>query len=319
MRHLVTGGAGFIGSHLIDRLLQADDAHVICLDNFQTGNHSNIAHWLGDQRFHLIRHDVREPIWLGHKVDCVWHLACPASPAQYQKNPIATSKINVLGTLNMLGLARQAEARFLLASTSEIYGDPLTTPQSEDYLGNVNCTGPRACYDEGKRLAETLAFDYKRMHDLDVRVARIFNTYGPRMAADDGRVVTNFIHQALSEKPLTIYGDGTQTRSFCYVDDLVSGLIALMDSDCGEPVNLGNPSEITVAELAEMIIARINPGLSLRQLPLPLDDPRQRRPDIRRAQQELGWSPAITLHDGLERTLAALGVKGSVASPKTVR
>lgn len=305
MRHLVTGGAGFIGSHLIDRLLENDHNSVICLDNFQTGHQQNIAHWLNDSRFQLIRHDVREPIHLD--VDRVWHLACPASPAQYQKNPIATCKINMLGALNMLGLARRCGARFLLASTSEVYGDPLESPQAESYLGNVNCTGPRACYDEGKRIAETLTFDYQRMHGLSVRVARIFNTYGPRMAADDGRVVTNFIHQAIAGRALTVYGDGSQTRSFCYVDDLVSGLMALMESGCSEPVNLGNPAELKVAELAALIVARLNPGLQLQRQPLPMDDPRQRRPDIRRAQRELGWAPQVSLEEGLERTLAAVG------------
>lgn len=318
MRHLVTGGAGFIGSHLIDRLLQSEESSVICLDNFQTGHQQNIAHWLDDERFRLLRHDVREPIHLDSalgvdlsrcKVDRVWHLACPASPAQYQKNPIATAKINVLGTLNMLGFAKRHGARFLLASTSEVYGDPLQSPQREDYLGNVSCTGPRACYDEGKRLAETLTFDYLRMHGLDVRVARIFNTYGPRMAMDDGRVVTSFIHQALAGQPLTVFGDGSQTRSFCYVDDLVSGLMALMESTLFQPVNLGNPAEMSIAQLAERIIARLRPGLQVQRFPLPQDDPRQRRPDIRRAQRDLGWSPQIALADGLERTLAAIATE----------
>jgi len=243
------------------------------------------------------------------RVDRVWHLACPASPAQYQKNPIATAKINVLGTLNMLGLAKQHGARFLLASTSEVYGDPLKSPQREDYLGNVSCTGPRACYDEGKRLAETLSFDYMRVHGLAVRVARIFNTYGPRMALDDGRVVTTFIHQALAAQPLTVFGDGTQTRSFCYVDDLVSGLMVLMESTLCQLVNLGNDAEMSIAQLAERIVARLRPGLQVQQLPLPQDDPRQRRPDLRRAERDLGWSSQISLADGLERTLAALATE----------
>ena len=306
MRHLVTGGAGFIGSHLIDTLLRDGGDSVVCLDNLQTGHQRNIAHLIRDPRFQFIRHDVRDPIAID--VDRIWHLACPASPPQYQKNPIATIKTNVLGTLNMLGLARRCGARFLLASTSEIYGDPLVSPQSETYLGNVSCTGPRACYDEGKRIAETLVYDYQRVHGVEVRVARIFNTYGPRMAADDGRVVTTFIRQALAHQPLTIYGDGSQTRSFCFVDDLVAGLNALMQSSCELPVNLGNPTELTVAELAALIRDRLSPGLELEQRPLPLDDPRQRRPDISRAFRELGWRPQIDLAEGLERTIAAFEV-----------
>jgi UDP-glucuronate decarboxylase len=304
MRHLVTGGSGFIGSHLIDHLMADVTAQVICVDNFQTGSKGNVAHWLEHPRFELIRHDVTEPLRI--EVDRVWHLACPASPIHYQANPISTSKTNVLGTLNMLGLARRCGARFLLASTSEVYGDPLVSPQSETYLGNVSCMGPRACYDEGKRMAETLAFDYHRVHGLQVRVARIFNTYGPRMAANDGRVVTSFIHQALRSEPLTVYGDGSQTRSFCYVDDLVAGLLALMDSSCLRPVNLGNPVEITVAELAEQIIDRFNPQLTVSHHPLPEDDPRQRRPNISRAQHELGWMPTVPLEEGLARMVAAL-------------
>lgn len=304
MRHLVTGGSGFIGSHLIDHLMADVTAQVICIDNFQTGSKRNVAHWLEHPRFELIRHDVTEPLRI--EVDRIWHLACPASPIHYQANPISTIKTNVLGTLNMLGLAKRCGARFLLASTSEVYGDPLVSPQSEAYFGNVSCTGPRACYDEGKRMAETLAFDYHRVHGLKVRVARIFNTYGPRMAANDGRVVTSFIHQALRSEPLTVYGDGSQTRSFCYVDDLVAGLLALMDSSCLRPVNLGNPVEITVAELAEQIIDRFNPQLTVSHHPLPVDDPRQRRPDISLAQHELGWIPKVSLEDGLARMVAAL-------------
>jgi len=304
MRHLVTGGSGFIGSHLIDRLMADVTAQVICVDNFQTGSKGNVVHWLEHPRFELIRHDVTEPLRI--EVDRVWHLACPASPIHYQANPISTIKTNVLGTLNMLGLAKRCGARFLLASTSEVYGDPLVSPQSEAYFGNVSCTGPRACYDEGKRMAETLAFDYHRVHGLKVRVARIFNTYGPRMVANDGRVVTSFIHQALRSEPLTVYGDGSQTRSFCYVDDLVAGLLALMDSSCLRPVNLGNPVEITVAELAEQIIDRFNPQLTVSHHPLPVDDPRQRRPDISLAQHELGWIPKVSLEDGLARMVAAL-------------
>lgn len=304
MRHLVTGGSGFIGSHLIDHLMADNTAQVICVDNFQTGSKCNLETWLDHPRFELIRHDVTEPLRL--EVDRIWHLACPASPVHYQANPIATIKTNMLGTLNMLGLAKRCGARLLLASTSEVYGDPLVSPQAETYLGNVNCTGPRACYDEGKRIAETLAFDYHRVHGLSVRVARIFNTYGPRMAANDGRVVTNFIHQALRSEPLTVYGDGSQTRSFCYVDDLVAGLLALMASNCAQPVNLGNPTELTVKELAERIIARLNPELTVHYQPLPVDDPRQRRPDISRAQRELGWMPQVPLEEGLTRMVAAL-------------
>jgi UDP-glucuronate decarboxylase len=312
MRHLVTGGSGFIGSHLIDGLMADRAAQVICIDNFQTGSKANVAHWLEHPRFELIRHDVIEPLRI--EVDRVWHLACPASPIHYQVNPISTIKTNMLGTLNMLGLAKRCGARFLLASTSEVYGDPLVSPQSETYLGNVNCTGPRACYDEGKRIAEALTFDYHRVHGLEVRVARIFNTYGPRMAINDGRVVTSFIHQALRSEPLTVYGDGSQTRSFCYVDDLVAGLLALMDSGCLQPVNLGNPVEITVAELAQRIIARLNPHLTVSHHPLPVDDPRQRRPDISRAEHELGWMPKVPLEEGVARMVAALRVQEAIPS-----
>ena len=314
MRHLVTGGSGFIGSHLIDHLMADEVNQVICVDNFQTGCRRNVEPWLGHPRFELIRHDVTEPLRI--EVDRIWHLACPASPVHYQANPIATIKTNMLGALNMLGLAKRCGARFLLASTSEVYGDPLVSPQPETYLGNVNCTGPRACYDEGKRIAETLAFDYQRFHGVQVRVARIFNTYGPRMAANDGRVVTNFIHQALRSEPLTVYGDGSQTRSFCYVDDLVAGLIALMSSGCLQPVNLGNPVELTVGHLAEHIIARFNPQLTVTYRSLPVDDPRQRRPDITRAQRELGWSPNVSLEEGLNRMVAALKAQDAGAEAK---
>lgn len=310
MRHLVTGGGGFIGSHLIDSLMKDAGVQVICADNFRTGSRSNLLSWLGHPRFDLIRHDITEPLRV--EVDYVWHLACPASPVHYQVNPISTIKVNTLGTLNMLGLAKRCGARFLLASTSEIYGDPLMSPQSEDYLGNVNCIGPRACYDEGKRIAETLAFDYCRVHGLQVRVARIFNTYGPRMTAGDGRVVANFLYQALRSEPLTVYGDGSQTRSFCYVDDLIAGLLALMASDCLQPVNLGNPIELSVLELAECVIARFNPELTVNYCPLPVDDPRQRRPDISRAMRELGWSPKVSLEEGLTRMAAALQFEGPI-------
>lgn len=304
MRHLVTGGAGFIGSHLIDRLMKDPNAEVICVDNFQTGSRSNVAQWLGNPRFELIRHDIVEPLRID--IDLIWHLACPASPLQYQRNPITTAKTCVLGTLNMLGLAKRCNARILFASTSEIYGDPLVSPQPESYFGHVNCTGPRACYDEGKRMAETLCFDYARTHDVSVAVARIFNTYGPRMSSSDGRVVTNFITQALQGEPLTIYGTGEQTRSFCFCDDLVNGLIALMNSDVQGPVNLGNPHEITIYELADRIRTLINPALNLVYRPLPIDDPQRRRPAIERAETLLDWHPTVKLEQGLEATIADL-------------
>jgi len=302
MRHLVTGGAGFIGSHLIDRLMEDPDNTVICMDNFQTGSRQNVAQWMKDPRFELIRHDVVEPIRL--EVERIWHLACPASPEQYQRNPIATAKTCVLGTLNMLGLAKRCEARMLYASTSEVYGDPLVSPQDESNLGNVNCTGPRACYDEGKRMGETLCFDYIRKHNTSVTVARIFNTYGPRMSSSDGRVVTNFITQALEGEPLTIYGTGEQTRSFCYCDDLVNGLILLMDSGVQGPINLGNPNEITIAELAKRISILVNKIAPVLHKPLPIDDPQRRKPDIGRAAMLLGWEPTIELDEGLKATIS---------------
>ncbi|WP_072620370.1 UDP-glucuronic acid decarboxylase family protein [Spirulina major] len=301
MRILVTGGAGFLGSHLIDRLMQQDH-EVICLDNFYTGNKRNLLHWFNNPNFELIRHDITEPIRL--EVDQVYHLACPASPVHYQFNPIKTVKTNVLGTINMLGLAKRVGARFFLASTSEVYGDPDVHPQSEAYRGNVNCTGIRACYDEGKRMAETLTYDYHREHGLEVRVVRIFNTYGPRMLPNDGRVVSNFIVQALQGKPLTVYGDGSQTRSFCYVSDLVEGFLRLMASDRTEPVNIGNPGEYTILELAQTIQQRINPDADLVFEPLPQDDPKQRQPDITRAKNWLGWEPTIPLDEGLTKTIA---------------
>ncbi|MEB3310837.1 MAG: UDP-glucuronic acid decarboxylase family protein [Snowella sp.] len=301
MRILVTGGAGFIGSHLIDRLM-TQGHEVLCLDNFYTGSKQNILKWLDDPAFELIRHDITEPIRL--EVDQVYHLACPASPVHYQFNPVKTIKTNVMGTLNMLGLAKRVKARFLLASTSEVYGDPDVHPQSEDYRGNVNCIGPRSCYDEGKRVAETLAFEYYREHKVDIRVARIFNTYGPRMQEQDGRVVSNFIVQSLKGEPLTVYGDGSQTRSFCYVSDLVEGLMRLMNGDYPGPVNLGNPGEYTILELAQIIQGMINPGLELVYQPLPEDDPKQRQPDITRAQTYLNWEPTIPLKQGLEMTIA---------------
>ena len=302
MRHLVTGGAGFIGSHLIDRLMADQDNSVICVDNFQTGSRSNVAHWMRDPRFELIRHDVVEPIRL--EVEKIWHLACPASPEQYQRNPIATAKTCVLGTLNMLGLAKRCNARLLYASTSEVYGDPLVSPQDESNLGNVNCTGPRACYDEGKRMGETLCFDYARKHSASVAVARIFNTYGPRMSSSDGRVVTNFISQALQNKPLTIYGTGKQTRSFCYCEDLVGGLFALMNSSEQGPINLGNPEEMTIAELANIIVELVNPGVQVVHKPLPIDDPQRRKPAIERAKNLIEWKPKVGLEEGLKATIA---------------
>jgi UDP-glucuronate decarboxylase len=301
MRILVTGGAGFIGSHLIDRLM-AQGQEVICLDNFYTGTKQNIVKWLGHPQFELVRHDVTEPIRL--EVDQVYHLACPASPVHYQFNPVKTIKTNVMGTLYMLGLAKRVGARFLLASTSEVYGDPDVHPQPEEYRGNVNCIGSRACYDEGKRVAETLAFEYHREHHTDIRVARIFNTYGPRMLENDRRVVSNFIVQALQGNPLTVYGDGSQTRSFCFVSDLVEGLIRLMNGDFIGPVNLGNQGEYTILELAQKIQGYINPHAELIYKPLPEDDPKQRQPDITRAKTYLNWEPTIALDDGLKTTIA---------------
>ncbi len=300
-RNLVTGGAGFVGSHLIDRLMQAGE-EVICLDNFFTGRKQNVAQWHNHPNFELIRHDVTDPIRL--EVDRIWHLACPASPVHYQFNPIKTAKTSFLGTYNMLGLARRVGARLLLASTSEVYGDPLVHPQPESYRGNVNTHGIRACYDEGKRVAETLCFDYQRMHGTEIRIARIFNTYGPRMLPDDGRVVSNFIVQALRGEPLTLYGDGLQTRSFCYVDDLVEGLIRLMNGEHTGPINLGNPGEFTIRQLAERVRDRINPALELICQPLPEDDPLQRQPVIDLARQSLRWEPRISLDQGLAPTIA---------------
>lgn len=297
MRILVTGGAGFIGSHLIDRLMNDGD-EVICLDNFYTGKKHNLRQWLDHPNFELIRHDITEPIRL--EVDQVYHLACPASPVHYQYNPIKTVKTNVIGTLNMLGLAKRVKARFLLASTSEVYGDPEVHPQTEDYRGSVNPIGIRSCYDEGKRMAETLAFDYHRENKVDIRVARIFNTYGPRMLENDGRVVSNFVAQALRGIPLTVYGEGQQTRSFCYVSDLVNGLMRLMNGEHTGPINLGNPDEYTILELAQAVQNLINPDAEIKFEPLPADDPRRRRPDITKAQTLLNWEPTIPLQDGLK-------------------
>ncbi|MEY3866584.1 MAG: UDP-glucuronic acid decarboxylase family protein [Microcoleaceae cyanobacterium] len=300
MKILVTGGAGFIGSHLIDRLMEQGH-EVICLDNFFTGTKRNIQHWIGHPNFEVIRHDITDPIKL--EADQIYHLACPASPVHYQYNPIKTLKTNVMGTINMLGLAKRIKARFFLASTSEVYGDPDVHPQTEEYRGNVNPIGIRSCYDEGKRVAETLTFDYHRENKVDVRVVRIFNTYGPRMLENDGRVVSNLIVQALRKKPLTIYGDGSQTRSFCYVSDLVEGFIRLMNSEHIGPMNLGNPGEYTILELAQKIQTMINPDVELIYQPLPQDDPRQRQPDITRAKTWLGWEPTIPLDQGLKLTI----------------
>jgi len=302
MRVLVTGGAGFIGSHLCEHLL-ADDHDVLCLDNFFTGRRANIVKLLDNHRFELIRHDVIEPILL--EVDQIYNLACPASPIHYQYNPVKTVKTSVMGMINMLGLAKRVRARILQASTSEVYGDPLVHPQPEVYWGNVNPIGLRSCYDEGKRIAETLMMDYHRQNHVDTRIARIFNTYGPRMLENDGRVVSNFIVQALRDEPLTLYGAGDQTRSFCYVDDLVDGLIRLMNvDDVHEPVNLGNPREFTIKELAEEVVKICESGSGVEYLPLPPDDPKQRQPDISRAQTLLGWNPTIPLHEGLRKTVA---------------
>ena len=302
-RILVTGGAGFLGSHLIDRLL-ANGHDVLCVDNFFTGTKRNIEHLHAHPRFELMRHDVTFPIYV--EVDEIYNLACPASPIHYQPDPVQTTKTSVHGAINMLGLAKRLKCRILQASTSEVYGDPSVHPQTEDYWGNVNPIGPRSCYDEGKRCAETLFFDYHRQHGLAIKVARIFNTYGPRMHPADGRVVSNFIVQALNGQPITLYGDGSQTRSFCYVDDLVDGLIRLMDSPTSltGPVNLGNPNEFTMRELAELVLSETGTSCPLVQQPLPQDDPRQRQPNIAVAKEQLGWWPATSLREGLKPTVA---------------
>ena len=302
-RVLVTGGAGFLGSHLIDRLI-AQGHEVICADNLYTGTKRNIEHLHSNPRFEFLRHDVCNPLKL--EVDEIYNLACPASPVHYQHNPVLTTKTSVMGALNMLGLAKRLRCRIFQASTSEVYGDPEVHPQREDYWGHVNPIGARACYDEGKRCAETLFFDYHRQHGVDIKVARIFNTYGPRMHEMDGRVVSNFITQALAGEDLTIHGDGLQTRSFCYVDDMITAFLALMaaPADVTGPVNLGNLEEFTVLELAEQVINLTGSRARIRHVPLPEDDPRQRRPDIERARRELGWSPAVPLKEGLVRTIA---------------
>tara|TARA_B100001989_G_scaffold248955_1_gene223392 strand:- start:674 stop:1603 length:930 start_codon:yes stop_codon:yes gene_type:complete len=300
VRNLVTGGSGFLGSHLVDKLMEKGEK-VIILDNFFTGNNLNNIRWSNNKNFKLINHDIIQPITL--EVDRIWHLACPASPIFYQKDPIKTAKTSFLGTYNMLGLAKKMNAKFLLASTSEVYGDPEVNPQSEKYRGSVNPIGIRACYDEGKRIAETLTFDYKRMHGVDIRVMRIFNTYGPRMLPNDGRVVSNFIVQALKKQDLTIYGDGMQTRSFCYVDDLIDGMMKLMYSNLSGPINIGNPDEYTIKQLAKIIVNKINPDLNVVHKNLPEDDPMQRKPDIGFALRELGWEPKIKIDEGLNKTI----------------
>ena len=301
-RILVTGGAGFLGSHLIDRLLEQGH-EVVCVDNLFTGSKRNVLHLLGQPRFEFIRHDVTFPLYL--EVDEIYNLACPASPIHYQHDPVQTTKTSVHGAINMLGLAKRLRCRILQASTSEVYGDPAMHPQTEDYWGNVNPIGPRSCYDEGKRCAETLFFDYHRQHGLDIKVARIFNTYGPRMHPADGRVVSNFIMQALNGQPITLYGSGSQTRSFCYVDDLIDGLLRLMESppEFTGPVNIGNPSEFTIRQLAELVLEMTGGKSELAFMPLPADDPQQRCPDIGLARSKLGWGPKTPLRDGLEKTI----------------
>jgi UDP-glucuronate decarboxylase len=301
-RVLVTGGAGFLGSFLCERLLE-EGCDVICCDNFYTGSKRNIVHLLSNPAFELIRHDITFPLYI--EVDEIYNLACPASPIHYQNDPVQTTKVNVHGSINMLGLAKRVRARILQASTSEVYGDPSVHPQTEAYWGNVNCIGPRSCYDEGKRCAETLFFDYHRQHRLDIRVVRIFNTYGPRMHPNDGRVVSNFIMQALTGRDITVFGAGGQTRSFCYVDDLIDGMLRMMNNPHAfiGPVNLGNPHEFTILELAEKVIRLTGSHSKIVFEPLPTDDPTQRRPDIELAQHNLGWQPAIELEEGLRRTI----------------
>ena len=301
-RVLVTGGAGFIGSHLTRRLMSMGH-DVLVVDNFYSGSRANIADLRGEPNFEFLRHDVTFPLYI--EVDAIYHLACPASPVFYQRDPVQTTKTSVMGSINMLGLAKRTKARILLASTSEVYGDPAVHPQTEEYWGNVNPIGPRSCYDEGKRCAETLFFDYRRQHAMPVKIARIFNTYGPRMRPDDGRVVSTFIVQALASEPITIFGDGTHTRSFCYVDDVVDGLVRLMraSDDVVGPINLGNPHEFSIVELAEQVRELIGSRSVIEHRPLPVDDPAQRRPDITKAAELLGWSPGVELIDGLKRTI----------------
>lgn len=311
-RILVTGGAGFLGSHLCEKLLQQGH-EVLCVDNFYTGTKDNIVHLMEHKYFEFMRHDICFPLYV--EVDQIYNLACPASPVHYQHDPVQTTKTSVLGSVNMLGLAKRLKVKIFQASTSEVYGDPAVNPQTETYWGNVNPIGLRACYDEGKRCAETLFFDYNRMHGLEVRVARIFNTYGPRMQPDDGRVVSNFIIQALKGEDITIYGDGQQTRSFCYVDDLIEAQVRMMNNENGfiGPVNIGNPNEFTILELAEKIIAKIGSKSRLAFKPLPADDPMQRKPDISLADTQLAWQPKIALDDGLDRTIAYFRQKTGAA------
>ncbi len=301
-RVLITGGAGFLGSHLCERLLAAGN-EVICADNFYTGSKVNIAHLIDNPYFEVMRHDITFPLYL--EVDEIYNLACPASPIHYQNDPVQTTKVNVHGAINMLGLAKRLRAKIFQASTSEVYGDPEVHPQAEEYRGRVNPIGPRACYDEGKRCAETLFFDYNRQHSLEIKVARIFNTYGPRMHMNDGRVVSNFIVSALKGEPITIYGDGSQTRSFCYVDEMVDGFIRLMEtpSEITGPINLGNPGEFTILELAETVISMTNSSSSIIFKDLPQDDPQKRKPDITKAREILGWNPAINLEQGITKTI----------------
>jgi len=300
---LVTGGAGFVGSHLVDRLIDQGD-HVICVDNFFTGQKKNIAHLLGHERFELREHDIIDPLMDIEAVDHIYNLACPASPIHYQINPIRTVKANTIGMINMLGLAKRTGARLLQASTSEVYGDPDVHPQPESYVGHVNTLGPRACYDEGKRVAETLCMDYHRSNNVDIRIVRIFNTYGPRMHPEDGRVVSNFIIQALHNEPITIYGDGSQTRSFCYVDELVEAILRMMNQDAHiGPINIGNPDEFTIKQLAEQIIDLAGSTSELSFADLPADDPKQRQPDIALAKKILDWEPRIALSEGLPKTI----------------
>lgn len=301
-RVLVTGGAGFLGSHLCERLL-AEGKEVVCVDNYYTGSKRNIVHLLSDPKFDLVRHDITFPLYL--EVDTIYNLACPASPVHYQNDPVQTTKVNVHGSINMLGLAKRLKAKILQASTSEVYGDPALHPQPETYWGNVNPIGLRSCYDEGKRCAETLFFDYHRQHNLRIKVARIFNTYGPRMHPNDGRVISNFIVQALRAQPITIHGDGRQTRSFCYVDDMVEGLFRFMKTDpaCTGPMNLGNPEEYAIVDIAEKIRELTNSTSDIIFVPPASDDPRNRRPDIRLAEDILNWHPRVSLHDGLRRTI----------------
>ena len=326
MRVLVTGGAGFLGSHLCDRLIR-DGHEVLCLDNFFTGRRENVMHLLDHHSFELVRHDVTEPILL--EVDQIYNLACPASPVHYQYNPVKTVKTNVMGTINMLGLAKRVRARILQASTSEVYGDPEAHPQPESYWGNVNPIGIRSCYDEGKRLAETLMMDYHRQNRVDTRIVRIFNTYGPRMLENDGRVISNFIVQSIRGEELTIYGDGTQTRSFCYVDDLIEGMVRLMNVaenshpaiDVHDPVNIGNANEFTMRELADEVARATGVAARVRNYPLPADDPQQRRPDLTRAKKLLDWSPTVQLAEGLKRTVAYFreSLTGKTDEPQVLR